>query len=278
MSSGDFGQIDLAPEQRDSRAVLLRLMDELETVAGGPRAAAEDANDEARIERRQLFQSSRPVIGDLEEFRPLGFGQAGETADDRVVDELRDRFRAQAPFDVRIEDLEEIEEAVGGGVGAKFSECLERGDVGVDVVGEGDRIEPEVGERPDVRQRSGAERPRRRVMKGPATMAPDIGRVVGADRGLDPCAGEGAALRELLQVGGRRQHDVDDILFDDRFDRIEKFRPGGQPRPRATRGPRRADRMQPRPHVGVLGVGDDEIRAPVGACADARELVVEPDH
>ena len=59
---------------------------------------------------------------------------------------------------------------------------------------------------------------------------------------------------------------------------FEKFGAGGEPPRRAARSPRRPDGMQPRPHVGVLRVGDDEIRAPVGARADARELVVEPDH
>ena len=47
---------------------------------------------------------------------------------------------------------------------------------------------------------------------------------------------------------------------------------------RARRRRRRPDRMQARPHVGVLGVGDDEIRTPIGAAADARELVVESEH
>ena len=41
---------------------------------------------------------------------------------------------------------------------------------------------------------------------------------------------------------------------------------------------RRADRVQARPHVGILGVGDDEVGAPIGAGADPRELVVEPGH
>ena len=248
MSSGDFGQIDLAPEQRDPRAILFRLTNELETVARGARAAAEDADDHARVERRQLFQRSRPVIGDLEKFRPLRLGEAGETADDRVVDELWDRFRAQAPLDVRIEDLQEIGEAVGGGVGAELLECLERGDVGVDVIGEGDRIEAKVGERLDVGERSRAERPRRRVME---LAAIDQMSVVSLARWrFDPRAGEGLALRKLFEVGARGQHDVDDILFDDRRDRIEKFRPGGEPRRRAAGGARRPDRMQPRPHVG----------------------------
>ena len=38
------------------------------------------------------------------------------------------------------------------------------------------------------------------------------------------------------------------------------------------------DRMQARPHVGVLGVGDDEIRGPICAAADACELFVEFEH
>ena len=42
--------------------------------------------------------------------------------------------------------------------------------------------------------------------------------------------------------------------------------------------PRRPDRVETRPHVGVLRVSDDEVRAPIGAAADARELVVEPEH
>ena len=42
-------------------------------------------------------------------------------------------------------------------------------------------------------------------------------------------------------------------------------------------GPR-PNRMQARPHIGVLGVGDDEIRTPIGAAANARELVVESNH
>ena len=53
----------------------------------------------------------------------------------------------QPALDIRIEHLEEIREAVGFGVGAKIPERLERGMVGLDVVGEGDRIEPEVGQR-----------------------------------------------------------------------------------------------------------------------------------
>ena len=40
----------------------------------------------------------------------------------------------------------------------------------------------------------------------------------------------------------------------------------------------RADGVQARPHVGVLGVGDDEIRAPIGPGANAREFLVQSKH
>ena len=89
MSSGDFGEIDLAAEESDTRAVLLRLMDEFEAVARRAGAAAKHADDKTRIIGGELFQRSRSIVGDLEEFRPLGFGEPGKAADDRVVDEMR---------------------------------------------------------------------------------------------------------------------------------------------------------------------------------------------
>jgi hypothetical protein len=36
--------------------------------------------------------------------------------------------------------------------------------------------------------------------------------------------------------------------------------------------------MQARAHIGVFCVGDDEIRTPIGAAANARKLVVESKH
>ncbi len=38
------------------------------------------------------------------------------------------------------------------------------------------------------------------------------------------------------------------------------------------------NRMQARAHIGVFCVGDDEIRTPIGAAANARKLVVESKH
>src|SRR5262249_21326509 len=122
--------------------------------------------------------------------------------------------------------------------------------------------------------RGGAERPRRMAMKRGSTMAPDVGRVIGANNGLNPSSGEDVTLDEAFQIGDRSQHDVDDVLLDDRLDRIEEL--GARLKMRLAR--RSPSRMQTRSHVGVLGVGDNEIRTPIGAAANACELVVEPEH
>src|SRR6185437_13369127 len=101
----------------------------------------------------------------LEEARPLGLGEAGESADDRVVDEPGHCLRVEAAaLDIGIEDFEKVGDAVGFGVGAKVPERRERGVVGGRVVGEGDRIEPEVGEPPYMLEGRAAERPRRLEM------------------------------------------------------------------------------------------------------------------
>ena len=59
---------------------------------------------------------------------------------------------------------------------------------------------------------------------------------------------------------------------------LEEFRAGAQSRRRAVGGADRADGVQARAHVGVLGVGDDEIAAAVLAGADAGELFVQSRH
>jgi hypothetical protein len=60
-----LGEVDLAAEEGHARAVSLGLVQELERVARGPRAAAQHADDEARVERRQLLERLRAVVGDL---------------------------------------------------------------------------------------------------------------------------------------------------------------------------------------------------------------------
>src|ERR1019366_52880 len=55
-----LGEIDLAAKQRDARAILLRLKDQLEAIAGGAGAAAEHADDQARVEGSELVEGARP--------------------------------------------------------------------------------------------------------------------------------------------------------------------------------------------------------------------------
>ena len=96
--------------------------------------------------------------------------------------------------------------------------------------------------------------------------------------GLTPVPAKALALDQPLQVRGRRQHDVDDVLLDHRLYRIDEFGAGAQ----ALGGPvgltLRSDGVEAGAHVGVLGVGDDEIGAPIGAGANPREFFVEPQH
>jgi len=127
-----FGEVDLAAEQGDARAVLLRLENQLEAIAGGAGAAAEHADDQARVEGSELVERARPVVDDLEETRPLGLGQAGEAAHDAVVDEIRHDVGRDQPG-VGIEDFEEVAEVAGRRVGAKNVEGLERSEIGVEV-------------------------------------------------------------------------------------------------------------------------------------------------
>ncbi len=65
-----LGEIDLSAEQRDARAVLLRVGDQLEGVVGGAGAAAEDADDQLRIVTDQLAQRLRTVVSDFQEDGP----------------------------------------------------------------------------------------------------------------------------------------------------------------------------------------------------------------
>ena len=180
-------------------------------------------------------------------------------------------------LDVGVEDLEEVLDAVGRRVFAERGEGFERTEVGVDVVDEGDRVEPEVrqpGGR-DVLQVRGAERPRRAELAvAVRARAPDVGGVVGAEGGLHRASLERTGLGQPFEVGGRDEHDVQFVLADDLGDYVEELRPRPVPHELAVRipdRPRARDRVR---HVAVLGVGDNEIALGVVAGADLGELGV----
>ena len=142
--------------------------------------------------------------------------------------------------------------------------------IGVEIAAEGDRIEAEVGQRS--RRWEGVAAPERTrdseavrngrdgcVVVSRAAHDPDVGRVVGADRRLDPVPAKASRLTSR----SRLETDVSMMSTTscaDRLDRIEEFLA------RANRAsvpsfaaPARG--LEARSHVGVLGVGEDEIRA-----------------
>ena len=82
-----LGVVDLAAEEGDLGPVLLGVVQELEGVARGAGRAAQDADDQVRVEPDQLFHGLRAVVDDLEEERPAGRGDAGEHPGDHVVDD-----------------------------------------------------------------------------------------------------------------------------------------------------------------------------------------------
>ena len=124
---------------------------------------------------------------------------------------------------------------------------------------------------------------------------PDIGGVVGARGGGDGGILEEAFLdRELLIHVGGHEHDVHQALVHDFADDVEEF---GQiavavffARPdfgRELRGPRavagevaaRAGGAHAERHVGVLGIGKDEIPVGPGGGVDGRQFLVKgADH
>ena len=107
---------------------------------------------------------------------------------------------------------------------------------------------------------------------------PDIGGVVGADRRSDPAVPIDALVLQHLEVGDRGQHDIDDVLLDHRAHLLEKLGAGAEALMRSVRLAQRAAGLDRRPHVAVLGVGDDEIAHRILALADAGQFFVQSQH
>ena len=137
-------RIDLSPEQGNPRAILLGLVYQLEAVARRAGTAAEYADHHVRIKARQFLERLGAVVGDLQEARLLLIRQAGETADDGVVDEGRHVIWRQS-WHVGVEHLQEVAEAQGKRFLAEGRKGLKGGPVGIEIVVEGNRVETEVG-------------------------------------------------------------------------------------------------------------------------------------
>ena len=158
-------------------------------------------------------ERGRSVVGGLEEQRTFGGGQAGQRAQDAVVDVRTHLIRREVRSGVGVEDLQEVPHADGGRVSTELGVRLQRRQVVVEVGVEGDRVQHQVAERPDRRQVHGPERPRRMLRVVREALVPDVGGVVAADRQrrsarrlrspIDPSRHKAFAVRR------RREHDVD---------------------------------------------------------------------
>ena len=90
-----LGVVDLAAEEGDLGAVFLGVVQELKGVAGRAGRAAQDADDQVRVEPDQLFHGLRAVIDHLEEERPAGRADARQHPRDHVVDVAGQDARAR---------------------------------------------------------------------------------------------------------------------------------------------------------------------------------------
>ena len=302
-----LGVVDLAAEERHSRTVFLRVVDEAEGVVSRARAAAEDADDEVRVVLCELLHRLRTVIDDLEEDRPSRLRHAGERAQDVVIDELAELLRRDARVHVRIEDFKEVAEALALRLLAELLIPEQGLPVLIEFVDVGDRIQTEVRTRElaraiavaldlaalDVVDARAAEGLARLAGVSAVAHRPHVRRVVGAGGGCDMRLLEEAFLDgELLRHVGGHQHDVHESLMRDLPDDVEELRqvavPKFIPAPdlgRKLRRPRPAPREEaPWPgsahaerHVRILRISDDEgTRSARGL--DFSELGVEGFH
>ena len=301
-----FRVVDLAAKERDARAVFLGIVDKFEGVVGGAGAAAEDTDDEVGIVLSEFLHRARAVIDDFQKKRAAGFRDAGEAAEDVVVDEFAKLFRRDTAADVRIEDFEEVAEILPLRFFAEFFEGEEGFAVLLEIVDERDGVEAEVcaGEigggavaldfaALDLVNRGGAEGLGGFAGVTAVADGPDIGGVVGAGGGGDAGVAEQSFLdRELFVDVSGHEHDVHEALVNDFADDVEKLgkvavaefgaRPqfGRKPHrplaaPREIRA--RAGSAHPKGHVRVLGVRDDE-RAGGRIGLDLGEFGVERLH
>src|SRR5258708_4162932 len=98
-----LGVVNFAPEKGNPRAILLRIVDQLERVITRAGTAAKHADDEVRIVLRQFLHRARAVIHDFEEDWAARLRHAGQAANDVVVDEFAQALGRDAAGDVRIE-------------------------------------------------------------------------------------------------------------------------------------------------------------------------------
>ena len=273
-----FCQIDLAPEKCDTRAIFFGLVQKFETVTCCASPTAEYAHRNARVKGRQLFQCFRAVVGDFQKLRPVSFGNTSKTAHNAVINIMGNLRWIDPAIDVGIEHFQKIFEIMARRIFAECAEMLQRCVVIGEIIVEGNRVEPEISSRQHARKRSSAEGAARLLGIISAAHHPDIRRVIGANGRLDSAVFENALLDQRFQIGGRKQHDINDILFDDSADIFQKLRPRDKACGGAILVPFWPAAGNARPHIAILRIGNNEITALILARADTGEFLIKSVH
>ena len=140
-----FGEVYLPAKEGHPGAVLLGIVDQLECIEGRAGTTAQDADDELRVVGHQFFEWTGSVIRDFQENGSTGFGHAGQTADDVVVEESRHLPIGYPRVNVWVEDFEKIPESLLFGLDAEIVKGLKCLVVPFDFIGERYGVEPEIG-------------------------------------------------------------------------------------------------------------------------------------
>ena len=282
-----LGVVDLAPEERQSCAVLFGIVQQSKGIVGRAGAAAQHADRHVGVVLANLLHVARAVVDDLEENRTSGLSNPGERAQNLIVDEGTQFLRRDATVDVGIEHLKEVAEPLALGLLAKRMKRLERALVLLEIVKVGDGVQAKVraGKRVgaavaiqlttlDVIDARRAKRLRWVAQIVAVARGPHVGGVVGAgSRGNVGVLKQAFLDGELLIDVGRHEHDIDQPLRHDLADDVEKLgqvpvaelvaRPNLRRKLRWVRTLGRkisamAKRTNPERHVRVLGIGDDK--------------------
>jgi len=124
------------------------------------------------------------------------------------------------------------------------------------------------------RRRAEGHRGRGRILA--AANDVDIGRVVGAGGGRDRAIIEQSSLdRQHLARRAGHEHDVHEFLLDDLHDDVTKLAEAAIAQLAAMGLGRTSRRADGEGHVGVLGVGEDEVLAAVRVGVNALQFLVE---
>src|SRR6266436_2356794 len=115
-----FSVVDFASEEGHPSAVLLCIVNELESVISRARASPKDAHDQVRIILSQFLHPAWPVINNLQKQRPPRLRHPGQTADDVIIDKLSDFLCRNTAADIRVENLEKVSEFFLLGFFAEF--------------------------------------------------------------------------------------------------------------------------------------------------------------